>query len=111
MSISDFDTLLAALKDLRTLGHSYQRIGDAFGVNKTTIWKIINERRPPVDHEIRRRLGLSPSSDVILLEGEHLNGATLLAHHIKICPECGQPYIPNHPKRNKCFICSPYRGS
>jgi hypothetical protein len=26
-----------------------------------------------------------------------------------IC-SCGQPFISNHPRRRKCFICSKYRG-
>jgi hypothetical protein len=45
---------------------------------------------------------------VLAIDNEIPDGSQVLkASH---CIECNQPFVSNHPRRRKCFLCSPYRG-
>lgn len=50
-------------------------------------------------------------NQVYTLNGNVEPGAFVF-HKSKRCAnlECQLPFVPNHPRREKCFICSPYRG-
>jgi len=55
----------------------------------------------------RPRLNLPADASVIVMYGEIKVGSQSLGN--EVCA-CGQPFISNHPRRKKCFMCSPYRG-
>lgn len=57
---------------------------------------------------MRSALGLSVSSEVVVVNGQVENGSETLGS--EKCKVCGSPFISNHWARQKCFRCSPYRG-
>lgn len=56
---------------------------------------------------IRRKLNLPAYAQVIAIAEEIPEGTLVLK--ATLCP-CGQYFISNHPRRKKCFQCSPYRA-
>ena len=71
-----------------------------------TLWSIAKGNRP-VPAKWREKFGLPPVSTVEPIAGEIPHGAQALG---AMRCECGMPFISNHPRRRRCFICSPYRG-
>ena len=59
-------------------------------------------------NKIRKKLGLPPRSEVESMSGNIPEGS--LALGAIVCIKCEQSFISNHPRRRKCFICSPYRS-
>jgi ribosomal protein S27AE len=56
---------------------------------------------------LRQRLGLPNAASVVPIAGVvPENSQALMAQQ---CPRCGRYFISNHPRRIKCFLCSPYR--
>lgn len=77
-------------------------------VSAATVWKIA--MRPPYEPRnaaIRDALGLDPESAVTFVDGRQKPRAQAL--DVSEC-ECGRYFVSNHPRRRRCFICSPYRG-
>lgn len=62
----------------------------------------------PVPDKWRPRLDLPPKSKVIVVLGEVPSGSQCIG--ADICILCGRPYVSNHPRRKRCFVCSPYGG-
>lgn len=109
--IRNFDELLEEMTGLRASGWTYDRIGKAFGIHRATAWKIINQKKDPVDPDLRKTLKLGTKTEVNFINPlRNADRAIRIdAFKIDIC-ECGQAFVSNHPRRKKCFICSPYRG-
>lgn len=57
--------------------------------------------------KVRGLLGLPPESSVVVMAGDVPAGSQALA---AMQCGCGQWFIPNHPRRKRCFVCSPYKG-
>lgn len=102
---------LLALRN-RSNGHkhmTWQAIADHFGppVTKPVVWRLVNDPDyEPKDQRIRFALGLSITAIVIPISGVIPEG-TLCLNALQC--GCGQWYIPNHPRRRRCFVCSPAR--
>lgn len=83
------------------------------GINFATI-SAIARGRDPKSWKIRQQLGLPmPEARVIMVAGNVPDGSQALTA-LK-CPnkngKCGgQYFIPNHPLRRNCFVCSPVRS-
>ena len=110
------ERLIAEIQDKRDAGESYHSIGQYYGVNKGIIWAILNSDYEPQDNSTRRRLGLPVSPTVNFFKQDEwewvrvgMKQVQLQALSVREC-ECGQYFIPNAPKRRKCFICTPYRS-
>lgn len=57
--------------------------------------------------KVRRLLGLPVTATVYVIGGGEIPpGAQVIS--AAQCP-CGQFFISNHPRRTRCFICSPFR--
>jgi len=100
------NTLLDDYSKLKHLG-GWQAVADLYGVGKTMVWRIANTDYIPKDQTIRKKLGLPVSAQVFPVMGEILNGSAAPAS--RICPHCGNFFIPNAGKRRKCYVCVPYR--
>ena len=61
----------------------------------------------PRDLEIRSILGLDRDSPVVFVDGRTRPRAQAVG--AQRCG-CGQWFVSNHPRRRKCFRCSPFRG-
>ena len=103
-----FEDLVKNLLELRSEGWTYEQIGDLFGVNKATIWKILNRRKEPISTELRSKLDLQILGSIQFIIPA-VNEVVFQAHRALIC-DCGRAFVPNHPLRTHCFTCSPYRG-
>jgi len=86
---------------------TYESVADKYEVSRALLWKIINTDYEPKRFDIREKFGLPEESAVVSVNGRVPGGSITLGAHQ--C-ECGQYFISNHPRRQKCFICSPYRG-
>lgn len=80
--------------------------GEAFGVNKAMARLLANGYNP--GKKIRQILNLPDVAEVVVVFGVVPNGTQAIK--ADQCP-CGQWFISNHPRRKKCFKCSPYRKS
>lgn len=100
------NTLLKQYSELKHVG-GWQAVADLHGVGKTMVWRIANTDYIPKDQTIRQKLGLPISAQVFPVMGEVLNGSVTMP--TLICPNDGNPFIPNTPKRKQCYICVPYR--
>lgn len=77
-------------------------------VSIATVWKIA--MRPPYEPQdlaIRHILGLNGEAQVQYLDGRQRPRAQAVG---AVPCACGQWYVSNHPRRGRCFVCSPYRG-
>ena len=61
----------------------------------------------PKDLEIRDILGLDRESAVVFVDGRTRPRAQAVG---AVQCACGQWYVSNHPRRRRCFKCSPFRG-
>ena len=84
---------------------SWRKVGEPYGLFPDTVRMIASGYDP--GNTVRERLRLPPKSSVVSVNGKVPGGSITLGAHQ--C-ECGQYFISNHPRRQKCFICSPYRG-
>jgi hypothetical protein len=90
--------------------HTWERVAEEFwpGLNRAIPWKIAYTNYVPTDPILRMKLGLRQISTVIPIEETIPNGT--IALKASVCHRCDQYFISNHPRRRKCFICSPFRG-
>jgi len=102
----DFDTLHREVKiDYKTL-KSWRLVAQKWRLSKGTTYRIAHNIEPKT-LEIRLLLDLPlPEARVIAIAGIVPNGTQTIGALRCIC---GDWFIPNHPRRRKCFICSPYR--
>ena len=87
---------------------SLRRIAREVYQNRVTIGTVgrVIQGIEPKTSQIREIFGLAPASMVIPVAGSVPDGTQVIA--ASRC-SCGRYFVPNHPRRQKCFICSPYR--
>jgi hypothetical protein len=98
------------IKALRATNKSYRQIAkEDFGgrINHAVVQRILAGEEPR-DPLIRRAVGLADYHQVVVVTGGDVPPGTLVISADQ-CIECGRYYISNHPRRKKCFICTPYR--
>ena len=61
----------------------------------------------PKDPVIREVLGLDRESTVVFVDGQRRPRAQAVG---AVRCACGQWYVSNHPRRRRCFGCSPFGG-
>lgn len=77
-------------------------------VSVACVYRIAREPGyEPKDPEIREILGLDTDSPVMFVDGRTRPRARAL--DAMQCG-CGEWFVSNHPRRRKCFTCSPFRG-
>ena len=97
------------VKALYEQKHSLRRIAkeDYGGKISHAVIQRVLENFEPRDVHNREVLGLPAYQFVVVVTGGVIPpGAQVVS--AEVC-ECGQWYIPNHPARKHCFICSPYK--
>ena len=95
---------------LRQEGLSYRNVADFYGVNPGIIHSIVNkEGYEPKDPEIRKRLSLPTiANNIFVVNGKIEEGAQ--SRGSRSCLICGRSFVPNSPKRKRCFSCVPFRS-
>ncbi len=93
------------LQERHALSQSWRVAGDAYGLNPAMARMIAYGYSP--GKKIRGLLGLPAESSVVVMAGEVPAGSQAVA---ALQCECGQWFIANHPRRRRCFVCSPYKG-
>lgn len=91
-------------------GKSYRQIAaEQYNnhISHATIQRVHKGIEPQAP-KIREVFGLPDYRQVVLVTPGRIPDGTQVIH-ARQC-SCGQWYVPNHPRRQKCFICSPYRG-
>lgn len=89
---------------------NWRLVAEAYGVSKGLAYRIAVEGYEPKSAALRRKLHLPlPTARVIPIDGAIPDGAQ--APGAKWCVICGRSYISNHPRRRRCYDCSPPRGA
>lgn len=84
---------------------SWRKVGKVYGITAAMARLIAHGYNP--GRRVRGQLGLPQLSTVITVaDGEVPDGSQVIG--ASRCA-CGQWFVSNHPRRSKCFICSPYR--
>ena len=100
-------TKTAILHKHDTDGLTWEQISQIYEIPKSTLHAFATGRRC-LPLKWYGRLGLEmPDATVTVVSGEIPHGAQALG---AMRCECGMPFISNHPRRRRCFICSPHRG-
>jgi hypothetical protein len=109
MLMVDIDDVRSKIVERYLRLKNWQKVADEFGLSKGTIYKVaMYQDYEPKRIDILDKLGLKPSTArVRSINGTIPDGSQALG--ALVC-SCGQPFISNHPRRRKCFICSKYRG-
>lgn len=98
------------LKLLRdTYGLKWQEIAETepfLGIPLGTLNDIYRGR--PVPKRWRAQLGYTEETTVMVVEGQLVEGS--LVPGSQRCG-CGRWYVANHPRRRRCYVCSPIRRS
>ena len=97
--IEDLKTYLLGIRTF----FSYRLIGEAYGVNKGIVWKIVNSDYEPQTYEIRAAFGLPVRVMVQAVNGFIEPGSISLGS--KVCSKCERPFISNTGKRKLCYRC------
>ncbi len=87
-------------------GTSWRKIGAEYGISGAMARLIATGYDP--GKKIRQKLDLPQSATVIVILGNRVPDGTQVVNASQC--SCGQWFVPNHPRRLKCFMCSPYRG-
>lgn len=103
--MTESDHLCLEFLETYRITKSWRKTGQKYGVNAAMARMIANGYHP--GKRIRLRLGLPPETTIVVISGEVPPGSQSIA--ARRC-QCGHWFIANHPRRKKCFICSPYRG-
>jgi hypothetical protein len=98
------EQLSSDLRQRHKIEQSWRKAAAPYGIFPSMARLIAMGYEP--GRKIRERLGLQPAATVVVVYGEVPDGAQVL--QAQQCP-CGQFFISNHPRRTKCFVCSPYR--
>lgn len=99
------DQLCRELKKSHELTQSWRATGEPYQLNPAMARMIANGYQP--GKRVRKHLGLPPAVSVVVVMGEVPAGSQAIS--AQQC-ECGQWFVSNHPRRRRCFLCSPYRG-
>lgn len=103
-TVTDTKVQLSGL--YRTGRYTWQEIAEIYDIPKATIHAFATGRRSlPIKHYAK--FGIEYSGQVGSLDGDIPDGTVSLG---AMRCQCGQWFISNHPRRRKCFVCSPYRG-
>lgn len=86
---------------------TWRAVGEAFGVSPALAWRMVRQGYAPVDEAICARLGLPTRAQVTVVGGTVAAGAQVLGS--QACERCGRAFVSNHPRRRRCFGCSPVR--
>ena len=101
-ALRDYLTGLHREKSLRKIAREVYHDQVTIG----TLDRVIQGIEPKTP-EIRAVFGLAPASMVIPVAGSVPDGTQVVA--ASRC-SCGRYFVSNHPRRQKCFICSPFRA-
>jgi hypothetical protein len=100
------DNLQRFVWRLRLLNKSLRKIAeeDFKGqVNHATIQRILKGMFP-ADQITREKLGLQQIGSIVVVNGIVPEGTQAIGANQ--CVNCDRWFIPNHPRRRKCFTCS-----
>lgn len=103
------DQLYLELQESHEISKSWRNTAAPYGLHPSMARMIANGYIP--GNRIRKKLGLPEQSKVVSLNGSIPDGSQSLG--ARQCPneKCNhQWFIPNSPRRRKCFLCSPYRS-
>ena len=92
------------LQNSHEITHSWRKTARPYDLYPSMARLIANGYDP--GPRIRRKLGLPLVANVIVIAGEVPAGSQVLS--ADRCA-CGQYFISNHPRRKRCFMCSPYK--
>lgn len=101
--------LSQVIKNRRKNRESYESIARGFGVSRALIRYIEAHPNYQPGAEKRKLLGIDPpatASITLAWDGDCPPGTQAPPATLG---KCGHWFISNHPRRSKCFICSPYR--
>lgn len=99
------EQLSCEIREIHAGNQSWQKTADNYGINKAMARLLALGYQP--GKKMRRKLNLPDIAQVVAIAGEVPDGALVIK--AERC-ECGQYFISNHPRRKRCFICSPYKG-
>jgi hypothetical protein len=85
-------------------GESWRKIAVKYGLHPNMARLIANGYEP--GNKIRKKLNLSLIAEVETLDENFPDGSQVLG---ALQCGCGQWFVSNHPKRKKCFFCTPFR--
>ena len=77
------------------------------GIAPGTLCRFAKGNWEPRGYYLRHRLGLPNAVSVVPIAGIIPENSQALCAQQCLC---GRYFISNHPRRMKCFICSPFRG-
>ncbi len=75
------------------------------GISIASIDRIYHGQEP--GPKVRAALGLPQIGTVIVIGGGSIPAGAQVVR-AELC-KCGEWFISNHPRRKKCFVCSPFR--
>lgn len=107
-----FYEIQARIVELHSIHKSWRYLADKFypGISFATISAIARGREPKKP-ATRKLLGLPLSIGIYPIDDQIMPGSQSLGsrqcHKKRKCG--GQHFIPNHPRRINCYICSPVR--
>ena len=104
---SDLPEFLKCVKTAHKRLKSWRRVAKEFdGIPPGTLCTYAKTGYLP--NRYRQRLGLPVVASVAPVMEPIPNGAQAL---FAVRCECGRWYISNHPRRKRCYLCSPYRAA
>ena len=106
MVIEDIDRLKIHLRAEKSK-MTYDFLAHKYDVNKFYLWHLLNDCGYVPPPSVAKKLGIEIYASVIPLNGSIPSGSQSLG--ARFCINCKQPFISNHPRRRKCFSCSPCR--
>lgn len=103
--MNTLEQISADLQERHKRLNSWRLAADPYPINKAMARMIANGYEP--GNRVRRALKIAPIASVVVIgDGEVPEGAQVIS--ALLC-DCGQWFISNHPRRKRCFICSPYK--
>ena len=101
------DQIYAHIKTGLKSAKSYRTIGRELGVQPSMVRLLEHGYQP--GNKVRRQLGLPPASEVVSVSGADIPSGTQVIGSRQCA--CGQWFVPNSPRRQRCYLCSPYKKS
>jgi hypothetical protein len=100
------DQIRLDMQTLKQNGKSWRYIGKHYNIQPSMARLILLGHEP--GKKVRKILNLPQSAIVNIVSGTIPDNTQALN---AVRCSCGQWFITNHPRRFKCFSCSPYKGS
>jgi hypothetical protein len=90
---------------------SWREVADDYGVSKGMMWMVVNDDYEPKNPTARARLGMPALMAIGVATSEPVEGGAIIGVGSETCAadDCSVEFIPNHPRRRKCYLCSPVR--